>query len=75
MFSFSQFAKTGQQVKAGGKYLSQTARLMVGVPSYDMYLAHMAHKHPDKEPMTYKEFYRDRVNARYGGGDGSFRCC
>ncbi|CAM5192803.1 YbdD/YjiX family protein [Oligella ureolytica] len=74
MFSFSQFAKTGKQVKAGGKYLSQTARLMVGVPSYDMYLAHMAHKHPDKEPMSYKEFYRDRVNARYGG-DGSIRCC
>lgn len=40
-----------------------------------MYLAHMAHKHPDQEPMTYKEFYRDRVNAHYGGGDGSFRCC
>ncbi|NLJ50579.1 MAG: YbdD/YjiX family protein [Alcaligenaceae bacterium] len=61
-------------VAKAGRYLGQAARLMVGVPNYDVYLLHMGKEHPDQTPMTYEEFYRNRVNARYGG-DGSFRCC
>lgn len=50
------------------------ARLMVGVPSYETYAEHMRRAHPDKPAMTYAEFFRDRQNARYGGG-GGLRCC
>ncbi len=52
------------------------ARLMVGVPNYDAYVAHMAALHPDKVPMTYAEFFRNRQAARYGADrQGGFRCC
>ena len=52
------------------------ARLMVGVPDYDTYVAHMAATHPDQAPMTRAEFFRNRQDARYGGGSkGGFRCC
>ncbi len=49
-------------VKAG-KYLGQAARQMVGVLT-----------HPDEEPMSYEEFYRNRVEARYGGKNGMSTC-
>jgi uncharacterized short protein YbdD (DUF466 family) len=52
-----------------------TARLMVGLPSYDAYLAHMAGTHPDQTPMSYAEFFRNRQDARFGSGSGGFRCC
>ena len=41
-----------------GAYLGQTARLMVGLPDYDVYLTHMQTQHPDKTAMTYEEFFR-----------------
>ncbi|MBU3055107.1 YbdD/YjiX family protein [Pseudomonas indica] len=56
-----------------GKYLGQAANLMVGLPDYDAYLEHMRENHPEREPMTYEAFFRDRQEARYGGGQG--RCC
>ena len=55
--------------------LCDSARLMVGVPSYDAYVEHMRRTHPDREPMTYAEFFRDRQDARYGAKGGGFRCC
>jgi len=56
-----------------GKYLGQAARLMVGLPDYETYVAHVRAKHPDKPVMSYEEFFRERQEARYGGGTG--RCC
>ncbi|EPL9569469.1 YbdD/YjiX family protein [Providencia rettgeri] len=59
-----------------GKYLGQAARMLVGIPDYDTYVQHMSDNHPDKPVMTYKEFFRERQDARYGGsGKGGFRCC
>lgn len=56
--------------------LRDGARLMVGVRSYDAYLAHMREHHPDAAPMTEVEFFNDRQKAQYGeGGRGGFRCC
>ena len=55
--------------------LCDGARLMVGVPNYETYVAHIAATHPDRTPMTRAEFFRDRQDARYGGGKGGFRCC
>ncbi len=53
--------------------LAETFRSMVGVSSYAAYRAHMARAHPDAEPMDEVAFFRDRQQARYGGGGG--RCC
>jgi uncharacterized short protein YbdD (DUF466 family) len=60
-----------------GRRLRQTARLMVGQPDYDTYLAHRAKSHPDEAPMSPKEFFRNREDHRFGGGvsTGGFRCC
>lgn len=59
-----------------GRTLSKTARLMIGVPDYDAYVAHMRVRHPDRTVMTYPEFFRERQLARYGAdGRKGFRCC
>ena len=52
--------------------VGQTAQLMVGVPDYAAYVAHVAATHPEREPMTREGFFRERQAARYGGG---MRCC
>lgn len=54
--------------------LRETALLMVGQPSYDAYLRHMAERHPDAAPMTRVAFFRDREATRYGAKGGG-RCC
>ncbi|WP_374297884.1 YbdD/YjiX family protein [Sphingomonas sp.] len=54
--------------------VAETARLMVGVPSYDAYRRHMAEHHPAAEPMSEVAFFRERQEARYGGKNGG-RCC
>ena len=50
-----------------GKYLGQAARLMVGLPDYDAYVQHTRLIHPDRTPMGYGEFFRERQSARYEG--------
>lgn len=57
-----------------GKYLGQAARLMIGVPDYDNYVQHMRQTHPDRTPMTYDAFFRERQDARYSAKGGG-RCC
>lgn len=54
--------------------LSEMARLMVGQPSYEGYLAHMVRHHPEASPMTRTEFFRNRERARYSGAGGG-KCC
>lgn len=56
-----------------GRYLTQSLRLMVGMPRYDTYLAHRDATHPGEPVMSYEAFFRERQAARYGGGQG--RCC
>ena len=53
----------------------QTARLMVGVPDYDTYVAHRKAQHPEEPIMTYAEFFRERQNARYACEKGRFKGC
>lgn len=66
-----------QTLAACRKRLREGARLMIGVPDYDTYVAHMRQSHPDRPVMTYAEFFRERQSARYGEGNGTrgFRCC
>ena len=68
---------SGASLAGTGRYLrrplTQSLRLMVGLPDYDAYLTHMARTHPGQEAMSYEAFFRERLEARYGGGKG--RCC
>ncbi|UZK68460.1 YbdD/YjiX family protein [Sphingomonas sp. S1-29] len=60
----------------GWRVAAKTARLMVGVPDYDGYVAHRAALHPGEPVMTLAEFHRNRIDRRYGTGPGSTpRCC
>lgn len=52
----------------------ETARLMVGVPSYRTYTEHMAQTHPGEPVMSEAAFFRNRQEARYGGRGGG-KCC
>lgn len=52
---------------------ARTARLAVGIPDYDAYVAHLRRAHPEREPMPRREFFDERLEARYRRG-GS-RCC
>jgi uncharacterized short protein YbdD (DUF466 family) len=67
----------GRGLADTGRYIArsirQSLRLMVGMPDYDVYLSHMAATHPDRPPMSYEVFFRERLEARYGAGKG--RCC
>lgn len=53
----------------------QTARLMVGVPDYETYLAHRLAHHPSEPVMSYTEFFRERQRARYSRGGKPTGCC
>ena len=45
--------------------VAETARLMVGVPDYERYVAHRRAHHPAEPVMSYAEFFRERQQARY----------
>jgi uncharacterized short protein YbdD (DUF466 family) len=64
---------------AGGRLLaqrlSQTANLMVGLPDYDVYVAHRRALHPREPVMNREEFFRERQRSRYGDSGRGFRCC
>jgi uncharacterized short protein YbdD (DUF466 family) len=68
-----------QPLKARAKLVcgmvAQTARLMVGMPDYETYVAHRRTNHPGQPVMTYEEFFRERQKARYAVGKGRFRGC
>ena len=53
----------------------RTARLMVGIPDYDDYVAHRQRHHPGQPIMSYVEFFRERQKARYAVEKGRFRGC
>jgi uncharacterized short protein YbdD (DUF466 family) len=56
--------------------LARTARLMVGIPDYDAYVAHRHKMHPGEPVMSREDFFRERQASRYGEGSGKIsRCC
>ncbi len=59
-----------------GRGLKTSARLMVGVPDYEAYVAHRVALHPGEPVMNYEEFFRERQMSRYGVNGGKIsRCC
>lgn len=60
----------------GVKLTGQTLKLMIGVGDYDAYVKHMREHHADAAVMSYKDWYRNRVDARYGASkDGAMKRC
>ncbi len=56
--------------------LTRMARLMVGVPDYEAYVAHRHAKHPGKPVMNREDFFKDRQASRYAATGGKIgRCC
>ena len=55
--------------------LARTARLMIGIPDYENYVAHRKMNHPDLPIMNYEEFFVERQEARYGVSRGRLRGC
>jgi len=56
-------------------WAARTARLMVGVPHYESYVAHRRTHHPEQPIMSYEEFFRERQNARYAIEKGRMKGC
>ena len=48
-------------------------RRVIGVPDYDIYLAHIREHHPETTPLTREEFTNQRLLDKYTR-PGS-RCC
>ena len=48
-------------------------RQVVGAPDYGRYLEHHAACHPDRAPLSAREYYAQHLAWRYAGGPG--RCC
>ncbi len=53
-----------------GEWAVRTARLMVGIPSYETYVEHRRLFHPDEPIMSYEEFFKERQDARYATSGG-----
>ena len=53
----------------------RAARLMVGIPDYETYVAHRRSVHPNQPVMSYEEFFIERQQARYAMGKGRFHGC
>jgi uncharacterized short protein YbdD (DUF466 family) len=66
------FGKT-LDVSGIARRAGETARLMLGVPAYDAYVAHMRAAHPQTQPLPRDTFFRERQEARFGVS--RFRCC
>jgi uncharacterized short protein YbdD (DUF466 family) len=69
------FDRSVRAANTAGYWTARTARLMVGVPDYETYVAHRRAIHPTEPVMTYAEFFRERQQARYAVGKGQFRGC
>jgi len=58
------FDQSARMAGAARYWTTRTARLMIGVPDYETYVAHRRANHPDQPIMTYVEFFRERQEAR-----------
>lgn len=45
---------------------SQFGAMLVGVPDYETYVAHLRERHPELAPMTREQFMQSRMEARLG---------
>ncbi len=57
------------------RWAARAARLIVGIPDYDDYVALCKARHPGEPILTYVEFFRERQNARFSYEGGRFKGC
>ncbi|HWO97619.1 MAG TPA: YbdD/YjiX family protein [Bacillus sp. (in: firmicutes)] len=58
------------------KHRKEFISLLVGVPSYEKYVEHMKHHHPDEPIKSRKEFFCEAQEARFNAKGGKVsRCC
>ncbi len=69
------FDRSASAMRATTYWTTRTARLMIGIPDYETYVAHRRANHPDQPIMSYVEFFRERQQARYAVDKGRFRGC
>lgn len=53
----------------------ETTRLMVGIGSYEKYVAHMQNHHVDAPMMSETEYFRYCQNSRYPTKNGEVKRC
>jgi uncharacterized short protein YbdD (DUF466 family) len=63
------------KLRIAWQWTVRASRLMVGVPDYEMYIAHCKAHHPQERIMTYVEFFRERQEARYACENGRIKGC
>lgn len=63
-----------EKFKQGFHFFRYLVGMIAGVPDYEKYLQHMKTDHPDKKPMTRKDFF-DQVQKEKYGGNRMNRCC
>jgi uncharacterized short protein YbdD (DUF466 family) len=63
-----------RDIRTFNHLVARAARLMVGLPDYDLYVLHRRIHHPGEKVMTREEFFRERQESRYGDGKMG-RCC
>jgi uncharacterized short protein YbdD (DUF466 family) len=66
-------AALGRRARRGWCVAARTARLAIGIPDYEAYVAHVRAQHPGMRPMDRGAFFAERMQARYGRG--RTRCC
>jgi uncharacterized short protein YbdD (DUF466 family) len=50
-------------------------RRLFAIPDYDAYLEHRRRTHPGEPVMSHEQFFRHRLEQRYGSGSSGMRCC
>jgi len=53
--------------------VARVIRRIIGVPDYQTYVAHVRTHHPGQEPLSERDFHRERLSARYSQPGN--RCC
>jgi uncharacterized short protein YbdD (DUF466 family) len=69
------FIRSREMARVSIRWAQQIARLMIGIPDYEVYVEHRRKAHPEEPIMTYEQFFMERRNARYAVGEGRFRGC
>jgi uncharacterized short protein YbdD (DUF466 family) len=62
-----------RDVPALARRVAAVIRRIIGVPDYDVYVAHVRERHPGQQPMSERDFQRERLSARYSQPGN--RCC
>jgi uncharacterized short protein YbdD (DUF466 family) len=69
------FDRSAAAARTALRFTTQTARLMVGVPDYETYVAHRRANHPGQPIIELHGIFSERQQARYAVSKGRFRGC